>query len=55
MKPGDRGQNFTGQIIEAETFSKDINGKTLFFVKGRVADNKANIRFDIKKPNNFEI
>nr|O43952.1 RecName: Full=G-quartet DNA-binding protein TGP1 [Tetrahymena thermophila]AAC48333.1 G-quartet DNA binding protein TGP1 [Tetrahymena thermophila] len=55
LEPGKRGQNVTGQVIEVSEFSKQINDKTLHFVKGRIADENANIRFDIKKPQNLEI
>ncbi|KAL4442906.1 hypothetical protein ABPG74_010795 [Tetrahymena malaccensis] len=55
LEPGKRGQNVCGQVIDATVFSKQIGERTLHFVKGRIADQKANIRFDIKKPNNFDI
>ncbi|KAL4491364.1 hypothetical protein ABPG72_008020 [Tetrahymena utriculariae] len=47
--------NNSKKVTEASVFSKQIGDRNLRFVKGRIADAKANIRFDIKKPNNLDI
>ncbi|KAL4473525.1 hypothetical protein ABPG74_022389 [Tetrahymena malaccensis] len=53
--PGEKGQSITGQVTELTEHSKQIGERTLYFLKGRIADDKANIRFDIKKPNYLNI
>ncbi|KAL4504394.1 hypothetical protein ABPG72_009840 [Tetrahymena utriculariae] len=52
---GKRGQVVYGQVTEVDVLSKQIGETTLHFVKGRIVDSKANIKFHIKKPCHFDL